>query len=146
MADTFVHPYEGNILTSGLGAIRSIPEVLAGHTHLPLIPSSMGDIPRHVRLHLLMAVRDIHIPPLEERRIHETVSLLIRQGYRHRNPDSAATWGLVSGQGPRQGIPLPTAWSGCIGGISGVGKTEACLRILTCLPFATRPWWPMKHR
>ena len=138
MADTFVHPYEGNILTSGLGAIRSIPEVLAGHTHLPLIPSSMGDIPRHVRLHLLMAVRDIHIPPLEERRIHETVSLLIRQGYRHRNPDSTATWGLVSGQAPRQGILLPTAWSGCVGGISGVGKTEACLRSLTCLPQVIR--------
>jgi hypothetical protein len=138
MADDFLDPYYGNVLTSGLGAILSIPEILALHTHLPFCPPSIGDVPRHVRLHFLMSIRNLHIPPLVERHLHQTVSLLVRQGYLHRNPDAPATWGLVSGQAPRQGILLPTACSGCVGGISGVGKTEACLRCLACIPQVIR--------
>jgi len=138
VADDFVDPYDGNVLTSGLGGILSIPEILAAHTHRPFCPPSMGDVPLHVRLHFLMSIRDLHMPPLEERRLSQTVSLLVRQGYHHRNPDAAATWGLVSGQAHRQGILLPTACAGCVGGISGVGKTEACLRSLACLPQVVR--------
>jgi hypothetical protein len=74
MADNFADPYEGNVLTSGLGTIMSIPEILRRTPIFLCLPCSMGDIPRHVRLHLLMRMRDLHIPPLEERRVHQTVA------------------------------------------------------------------------
>lgn len=123
-------PYEGNILTSRLGPIMSPTEILKAHTCLPSVPTSVGDIPIHVRLHFLLGLLDLHIPPLPERRLSETVSLMIRQGYRHRDPEAAETWALVGGQGSLRSPRPPPAFGACVAGIPGVGKTRACLNSL----------------
>ena len=88
-------PYTGNILTQGLGAIRSRAEVLKVLTELPKRPKSMEGIPPHIALHHLMSLRDFHVASLEGCRIHETIDLMMRQNYRHLDPTRADTWCYV---------------------------------------------------
>ena len=65
-----IDPYAGNILTQGLGPIRSRIEVNKALTVLPHLPKSMDGIPPHIALHYLMMVRDFHVSSLEECRLH----------------------------------------------------------------------------
>lgn len=78
MSDTNpLDPYAGNILTQGLGPIRSRVEVMRALTELPKRPKSMEGIPPHIALHYLMSLRDFHFASLEGCRMHETIDLLI---------------------------------------------------------------------
>lgn len=127
-------PYAGNILVAGLGAIPSPMAASASLTHLPDIPRELDGIPRHIRLHHLLAVRDLHLPPLIERQLLQTTDLMVRQGYRYRDPRLSSTWGAVSGESQRRKILLPPAFAAAVEGLSGVGKTQACLRCLHNFP------------
>lgn len=130
-------PYAGNILVAELGDIPSPVTALSSLTHLPDIPGAMDGIPRHIRLHHLMVVRDLHLPPLIERQLLQTVDLMVRQGYRYRDPRLSSTWGTVSGENQRRKILLPPAFAAAVEGLSGVGKTQACLRCLHRFPSQT---------
>jgi hypothetical protein len=123
-------PYEGNILVASLGKIPSPEDALASLIHLPPLPVSMQDVPKHVRLHHLMGVRDLHLPPLVERQLLQTTDMMVRQSYRYRDPRHATTWSAVSGEAQRRKTILPPAYASAVEGISGVGKTQACLRCL----------------
>ena len=127
-------PYAGNILIDGLGPLRSRLQVMKGLTLLPPIPKSMVDIPPHVALHLLMAVRDFHWPSIEDPSVHETIDLMVRRNYSYLDPSSAQTWACVSGQtsGPWKGRP-PTFAAGVVG-YSGTGKTDTISRCLSSYP------------
>ena len=127
-------PYAGNILVDGLGEIPSPMSALASLTHLPDCPGAMNDIPRHIRLHHLMTVRDLHLPPLIERQLLQTTDLMVRQGYRYRDPRNATTWGALSGESQRRGILIAPAFAAAVEGLSGVGKTQGCLRCLHAFP------------
>lgn len=138
MKRTDMHnPYAGNILVGGLGTIPSPMAASASLTHLPDIPGEMDGIPRHIRLHHLMAVRDLHLPPLIERQLLQTTDLMVRQGYRYRDPLHSSTWGAVSGESQKRGILLPQAFAAAVEGLSGVGKTQGCLRCLHNFPAQT---------
>ena len=76
-------PYAGNILTQGLGTIRSRAEVARCGQSFPSRPKSMEGIPPHIALHHLMLLRDFHVASLEGCRMHETIDLMKRQNYRH---------------------------------------------------------------
>lgn len=132
MAKPVADPYEGNILIAGLGPILSPGEILQAHTCLPPLPPSIGEIPVHVRMHFLMQILDLHIPPLSERQLSETTGLILRQGYRYRDPNLTSTWSLVGGQGLRFGKRPPGAFAACVAGIPGVGKSRACQNSLAC--------------
>lgn len=134
IAKHIADPYEGNVLAAGLGPIQSPAGILRAHTCLPPTPSGAEDAPTHVRLHFLMRLLDLHIPPLVERQLSETTSLILREGYRYRDPTSAHTWSLVGGQGYRLGKRPPGAFAACVSGIPGVGKTRACQNSLACYP------------
>lgn len=130
--------YVGNILTEGLGSILSAEEALSALLYLPDRPRSMDGVPKHVRQHMLMDVRDFHFPSLIGRQLLQTTDLMIRQSYKYRDPRNAATWGAISGESQRRGIPLPHGVAASAEGLSGVGKTQACLRSLKCFPQVIR--------
>lgn len=77
-----------------------------------------------------MAIRDFHLPPLIERQLLQTVDLMVRQGYRYRDPRLASTWSDISGEFHPRRNPLAPAFAAAVEGFSGVGKTQACLRCL----------------
>lgn len=128
-------PYDGNVLTAELGPILSGTDALQ---HLifkpPLPPADIDTIPPHVRIHYLMDVRDLHVPSLIERQLFQSVDLMVRRGYRQRDPARAATWARVSNEPLNGTILLPTAHAAAVEGISGVGKTQGCLRSLYSFP------------
>lgn len=131
---TYADPYEGNVLIAGLGPIPSDVDALRHLLIRPKPPSDVGAIPRHVRRHSAMDVCDLHLPSLIERQLLDSVGLMVRRGYRYRDPELAATWVAVSGESVRRIAPLPVAHAAAVEGISGVGKTQGCLRSLQIFP------------
>lgn len=127
-------PYKGNILTQGLGPILSRAEALQALLYLPPMPGDLRGMPVHIRLHYLMSLRDLHIPSLEGARLLATQDLMIRQGYRYRDPGSAETWRMVGAEPGARKILRSPALSGVVVGHSGTGKTEATLRGLHTYP------------
>lgn len=122
-------PYAGNILTQGLGPILSRKEALSILTYLPpRPPMNIGDIPKHIRMHQLLMLRDLHIPSLEGGRLVETIDLMIRPSYRYRDPKSPQTWGMLYGEQTMHKTPRAPAMAAAVVGHSGTGKTEAILR------------------
>ncbi len=133
-ANTF-DPYAGNILTQGLGPILSRQQALSMLTYLPpLPPPDIGSVPKHIRMHLLMTLRDLHIPSIEGGRLVETIDLMIRPSYRYRDPKSAHTWGMICGEPMLHKTPKAPAMAAAVVGHSGSGKTEAILRGLSLYP------------
>lgn len=129
-------PYAGNSLISQLGPIRSRPETLKALVEFPpRPPKEIASIPRHVRLHMLMCVRNLHVPSVEELQLYETIDMMIRQNYHHLHPSASSTWSLISGEEARYRPPItaPT-YGAAVVGISGSGKTQAIRRCLTTFP------------
>jgi AAA domain len=132
---TKVHdPYAGNLLTAGLGPLRSRLEVMTCLTSLPVMPKSMTDVPPHVALHLLMSLRDFHLPSIEECRLHETIELMVRKNYQYLDPTEAKTWTTISGEEVIRRPLRSPAFGAAVEGHSGTGKTEAIRRCLESYP------------
>jgi hypothetical protein len=129
-----VDPYGGNILVRGLGPILSRMQVLEKLTYLPPPPRDIGNIPKYIRLHYLAQIRDLHITGLEEARLHETIDLMKRQGYRYRDPSDTRTWTIVGGGSVATKSVRAPAMGCLVVGNSGVGKTEAIHRTLNLSP------------
>ena len=129
-------PYAGNSLIAQLGPIRSRPETLKALVEFPpRPPKDIATIPRHVRLHMLMSVRDLHVPSVEELQLYETMDMMIRQNYHHLQPSSSSTWSMISGEEARYRPPVtaPT-YGAAVVGVSGSGKTQAIRRCLSTFP------------
>lgn len=127
-------PYAGNILTERLGPIQSREDAISRLSFLPPTPGDMSSIPYHIRLHQLMSLRDLHVPTHEGLRLMETIELMVRQGYRYRDPLAAKTWSVVAGGPVAHKTPRAPAMAAVTVGHSGVGKTEAILRGLNSYP------------
>lgn len=125
---------ESNILLSGMGPMLSPEEALKALHYIPDLPRGIADVPRHERLLHLLDVRDFHYPPPIERRLQQTMSMMLWQSYKYRDPRAATTWASIGGEAQRQGILLPSAIAASVEGLPGVGKTQACLRGLRCFP------------
>lgn len=125
-----VPAHQSNVLINGLYEIPSLESAAAFLMCKPQVPPDMAEIPKHIRLHHLMDVKDLHIPSFTECQLLQTTDLMLRQGYKYRNPANSSTWGAVSGEARRQGLILPQAMAASVEGLSGVGKTQACLRCL----------------
>lgn len=124
-------PYAGNILVQGLGPILDRSESAKRLMYLPPpAPDAIATIPYHIRLHMLASLLDLHIPGLSGSQIYESIDLLIRQSYRHRDPRKAATWALLNGHRP----PPAPAMATVAVGHSGTGKTRSVQRALQCYP------------
>ena len=96
-------PYQGNILVEKLGQIKSRKEISTFLTYLPkLPPNNVESIPRHIRLHMLQDVRDLHIPSLNEARLSESMDLMLRQSYKYRDPKDNSTWSNIYASAPEK--------------------------------------------
>lgn len=126
--------YGNNILQTGLGPILDRTESLKRMMVLPPFPVDCSTIPRHIRLHHLMTVRDLYIPSTESGRVVETIDLMIRQGYRYRDPHQAEAWRLISHELLPSGRRRAPAMAAVVVGHSGVGKTETIRRTLEQYP------------
>lgn len=127
-------PYAGNILTQGMGPILCRDDILKALTYLPPPPKNIGSIPKHVRMHYLMSLRDLHIPSLEGARLSETIDLMIRPSYKYRDPKNAQNWGAIGGEHMNHKTVRAPASGATVVGHSGTGKTEAVLRALNHYP------------
>jgi hypothetical protein len=127
-------PYAGNLLVQGLGPILSRQEALAALAYFPPVPAGIKNIPVHIRLHALMALRDLHLPTLEGARLYSTIDLMLRQGYRYRDPLLAETWRMVSGMATSNRISGEPATAAIASGFSGTGKTVGIKRALNIYP------------
>lgn len=130
---SLIDPISDNILCSGLRSIPSEKDALERLLFQPALPKDQAKMPLHVRQLQLMDVRDLHIPTPVERQLLQTVDLMVRNGYSYRDPRRAQTWAAISGDGEAMGLRLPKATAAAVEGLSGVGKTEACLRSLHSL-------------
>lgn len=127
-------PYAQNILVQQLGPILSRQQTLKKLTYLPAKPGDIVNIPKHIRLHMLMSLRDIHLPTLEGARLVQTLDVMIRQGYRYRDPALASTWGSLFNSLEVQPMPRAPAMAAVVVGHSGVGKTVAIQKGFDCYP------------
>lgn len=129
-----LNPYAGHMLIEAMGAIPSPEEAMARLTNLPPTPTAISGIPRHIRLHHLMRLRDLHIPSWEEGRVATTVDLITRNGYLPRDPAHATTWRSINGTRSAVAIPRAPAMAAAVVGHSGTGKTQCILRTLCSYP------------
>lgn len=130
----FDNPYEGNLLTAGIGPILSEAEVFKRLSSRPPTPKDVSGLSKLERLHRLLCMRDLHIPSVVELDIFQSLDLLIRQGYRYRDPAEASTWQMIGGEPGYSRSPRAPASAAIVVGYSGVGKTEAILRCLRLYP------------
>lgn len=131
-------PYAGNILIKGLGPILSREEAMAFLTHLPPIPKRLDGVPKQVRMHMVLSILDLHLPDLANVRLQATIDLMLRQGYRYRNPGNPQTWRTTSGTPYVHKTPRAPAMAGADVGIPGVGKTQAAIRSFSYYPQVIR--------
>jgi AAA domain len=134
-------PYAGNILTEGLGALRSPEQVAKALLHRPELPPPMQGIPPYIAVHMLMSVVDLHLPRLVTTRLHQTIELMVRRSYSYRDPKLASTWASISGQAGVSRPPAMPIFAAAVEGYSGTGKSEAIKRC-----FATFPSQIVHHR
>lgn len=124
------NPYKGNLLVEPLGPIPARKELLQRLTSRPPAPRDVAKVPRHIRAHLLMDIPTLHVPSPEGVRVAESIDLMLRQGYRFRDPVAAETWRTISHEpGVSSSTRTPTM-AAVVVGHSGVGKTEAIRRAL----------------
>lgn len=132
---TFYNPYSGNILVEKLGEIKSRKEISKFLTYLPkLPPNNIESLPRHLRLHLLQDVRDLHVPSLTETRSGESLDLMLRQNYKYSDPKLSTSWQKLYGSESSQKVIPPHSMAMGIVGHSGTGKTQFTKRLLSSYP------------
>jgi len=132
---TTFDPYEGNVLVEKLGQIKSRKETSTFLTYLPkLPPNNVESIPRHIRLHILQDVRDLHIPSLNEARLSESMDLMLRQSYKYRDPKDKSTWDNLYASAPEKKTPTAPPMVMGVSGHAGVGKTQSIRHSLSGYP------------
>lgn len=127
-------PYSGNILIEHLGPILDRKRALQGLSFLPPRPHDPGAVPKHIRMHYVVQLRDFHVASLEGVRIRETIDLMLRDSYRYKDPSSPQTWSAIGGEAMFHKSPRAPAMAAMVVGHSGTGKTQAILRALHLYP------------
>lgn len=129
-----------NLLLDALAHPRSAADLAGALSYLPPRAETVG-LANHERLHLVSAVRDLHLPSPAGIAVARQIDLMLREGYRHRSPTSPKAWRAIYalsspntptlvGHVPAQGSPLAAA----VVGVSGVGKTASIERALSLYP------------
>lgn len=129
-----VTSYEDNPLIAACGPILSPAEIARQLLHLPPIPKPGLDRPGHMLEHDLGDIWRMHVPTPVGLQITQALDFMIRQGYVHRRPRSAATNRLLHGLPTIGGDHAAIQLAAAVGGFSGVGKSEALRRALNLKP------------
>ena len=131
----------GNLLLEALGKPRSAGELAGVLSNLPPKIDVTG-LAHYERLHLVSAVRDLHLPSPAGVAVARQIDLMLREGYRHRSPNSAKGWQSIyalSSPSLADQIKMAPAMIGsplaaAVVGVSGVGKTASIERALSLYP------------
>lgn len=129
-----VEAYSGNILIDACGPILSPAEMLRQMVYLPPLPSNLAATPTYVRQHQLDDIRRLHIPTAAGIELAESIGVMIRQGYVHRNPTNPSTWQRIYAPGRTDDRHAAIQLGATVVGLSGVGKSTAVERALALLP------------
>lgn len=121
--------YRNNSLIAALGPLLSGEEFATRLAHLPPRPDKETTNNPAWALHSLSLIDDIHLPCPSGQALASTVDLMIRTGYRYRNPSEPGTWSSWYADTPTimsHNAPI----IGSLGGVSGMGKTKSLTRAL----------------
>ncbi|MEJ8816196.1 ATP-binding protein [Variovorax ureilyticus] len=118
-----LNPYGQNILMDHL-KIRTPAEMLELMTVIPQLPKLVESIPWHIRLHWVMFIRKLYLPPIQAEPVATTADLMLRQGYSYRNPAEPRTWAQLAGYRTLTKLKAAPATAAVLTGDSGTGKTE----------------------
>lgn len=145
-----VPAYRGNPLIEALPPIMEDDAAVAEALSNDIIfDEETRAQPGRLRMHIVSRIRDFWLPQLPHFRLEQRISLLIREGYQHRNPRQVATWcGIAAsardkiagfdGTSATQRGPDVATQAHSVGmavyGLSGVGKTTSIRRVLSGYP------------
>lgn len=142
--DSGIRAYAQNPLIDACGPILTPKQLARLLVHLPPkpIPGEAALLGPHAE-HALGDVWRLHVPTSTGIQIAQTLDFMQRQGYVHRRPRTAATNRLLHGL-PAVGCDQAAIQlAAAVGGISGVGKSEALSRALSLKPqVVTHPDFP----
>lgn len=127
-------PYKDNILIKPLGPILDRMQSAKAMSFMPPRPTNVHQIPKHMRMYYVIQLRDFHLASLNGLRLKENIDLMLRDGYRYRDPLYPRSWSLISGEKVEHKTPRAPAMTAVVTGHSGTGKTESVLRALNLYP------------
>jgi len=130
-----VSSYDQNPLIEACGPILSFAQIARQLLHLPPVPKHRDNsLQGHVLEHALGDIWRLHVPTPAGIQIAQSLDFMIRQGYVHRRPRTAATNRLLHGLPAIGGDQAAIQLAAAVGGIAGVGKSEALGRALNLKP------------
>lgn len=131
--------YQGNPFIARLPAILSPREAVRALIDLPAHSEAERAYPAHVRFHCLQRLTTYFDPLPQQIELELLLSMLIRQGYLGRNPNTTDFIHRLHNDYERtirrdihaQLHPVESTASGfALVGVSGIGKTRSVQRIL----------------
>jgi len=129
-----VDAYANNVLIDACGPILSRDLIARRLMHRPSPPGPQSiSAPRHVVEHEMAHLWRLHVPTEAGIELAQSIDVLLRQGYVHRNPARPATWRRIYMQDSAD-EHCPVQLAACVVGLSGAGKTSALERALSLRP------------
>jgi len=126
-----VDAYANNILIDACGPILTRAAIARRLLHRPPPP---GPIPpggqTEALEHRMASLWRLHVPTPAGIELAQSIDVLLRQGYVHRNPAKASTWRHIYTQDSADDH-CPIQLAACVVGLSGAGKTSALERALS---------------
>lgn len=141
--DPIIEEYRDNRLISALPPILSLDAAMDQMNVYPAFSPAERNLPGHLRIHCVMRLEKGFFQPVSRHfQLEQMISLMIRQGYKGRNPNGPGyaqrlhdghAW--IEGQVPTHKFHTQsTATSFAIIGESGAGKTTALDQIFSYYP------------
>lgn len=143
-ADPDISAYANNPLIDACGPILSAKELTRMLIHIPSVPV-VDEIrrPGHLLDHAVGDIWRMHMPTAEGIQVAQNMDFMLRQGYVHRRPGTAATNRLLHGRPAMGNAAAAVQLATAVGGIPGAGKSEAIFRALNLKPqVAVHPQFP----
>jgi hypothetical protein len=126
--------YDDNPFIKACGPILSPLEITKRLLYLPPQPKTDAVTPKHIIRDLAEDVRRIHVPMAKGVEIAQTIGVMLRQGYVHRNPSSPKTWQRIYSELGDAAGTSPIQLGATVTGLGGVGKSTAVERALGLYP------------
>jgi hypothetical protein len=134
LLDADVPGYAGNPFIEAIGPLLSDEEMFRRLACMPAMPRQQAVSASVVLLHHLTELRRLHLPTEEGVLLAQTIHMMVRQGYVHRNPAEVATWRQLYSPIARCSAHGAVQLGATVCGLSGVGKSQSVERSLSLLP------------
>lgn len=126
-----VDAYANNILIDACGPILTRAAIARRLLHRPPLPGPIpAGVPSEILVHRMASLWRLHVPTPAGIELAQSIDVLLRQGYVHRNPAKASTWRHIYTQDSAD-EHCPVQLATCVVGLSGAGKTSALERALS---------------